>query len=56
MNTIQVISAPTLGQFETLFNTIFPDATDNDIEIIENVHRDTDADGKQIFTAKVRRI
>jgi len=37
MSNIQTIIAPTLGDLENLFDQIFPDVTDDDIEIVQNV-------------------
>ena len=56
MNNIQTIQAPTLGEFETVFNQVFPDMYDDNLEIIKNVHPFFDkSSGRINFKAIIRK-
>ena len=52
---IQTITAPTLGEFEELLNKIFPDFTDDEVQIVKNVHIAI-VDGEPYFQIKLRRL
>ncbi len=35
---IQTLKAPTIGEFENLFNQVFHNCTDEDFEVIQKIH------------------